>query len=499
MSYEKYIEHCQKVADLQYSIALLQWDQEVTMPEKGADARSRQIATLSVIAHEWSTNPEFGELLESLSKDDSLSWEQKRNIELSQIDFKKHQKYNSAFVKKMSASISKAFNSWQEARKANDFQVFVPALEDIIVLKREEAELLGYSNHPYNALLNEYEPGATVAMMDELYVGVKSSLLQLLDKINTSIKPVNSFAGKKFNADQQWKITVQFLEKMGYDFKAGRQDYAAHPFCTNFNSHDVRVTTRANEDDIFDMLSSTIHEGGHALYEQGLLYENYGLPAGTYISLGIHESQSRLWENNVGRSEAFWKDNYSILEKAFPVECKGVYFQEVLLSNNIVEPSLIRVQADELTYHFHVMIRYELEKRLIEGSLEVKDLKDEWNKMYRQYLGIEVPSDNQGVLQDVHWSHGLFGYFPTYSLGSFYAAQFFQQATKEIPNLEQKIASGDLLVLKEWLNKNIHQYGRLYDAEEICKKVTGEGLNFDYFYQYLSGKLAKVYGWKSWG
>lgn len=496
MSYEKYVEHCQKIADVQYSNALLQWDQEVNMPEKGADGRSRQIATLSVIAHEWSTDAEYGQLLESLSKDESLSWEQKRNVEVSLEEFKKHQKYNSAFVKKMSSTISKAFNAWQAARKANNFQIFVPALEKIIALKREEAALLGFQGHPYNALLNEYEPGATVAMIDELFVGVKSSLLSLLDKINSSTKPVNSFAGKKINADGQWKVSIEFLKKMGYDFKAGRQDYGQHPFCTNFNSNDVRVTTRANEDDIFDMLSSSIHEGGHALYEQGLLYENYGLPAGAYISLGIHESQSRLWENNVGRSKAFWKDNFSILEKSFPEECIGLSSEEVFLSNNIVEPTFIRVQADELTYHFHVMIRYELEKRLMEGSLEVKDLKDEWNNMYRQYLGIEVTSDNQGVLQDVHWSHGLMGYFPTYSLGSFYAAQFYHQATKDIPNLEDKIASGDLLILKEWLNKNIHQYGKLYGAEEICKKVTGEGLNFDYFYEYLSGKLAKVYGWE---
>lgn len=495
MTYEKYIEHEQKIADVEYSNSLLQWDQEVNMPEKGADIRSRQIATLSVIAHEWRTDAAYGELLEALSKDESLTWEQNRNIEISLEEFKKHQKYNSAFVQKMSATISKAFNAWQAARKANDFQLFVPALEEIIHLKREEAELLGYKDHPYNAMLDEYEPGATVAMIDELFVGVKSSLLQLLDKINSSQKPVNSFAGKKFKTDPQWKVSVEFLKKMGYDFKAGRQDFAAHPFCTNFNSQDVRVTTRANEDDIFDMLSSSIHEGGHALYEQGLLIENYGLPAGKYISLGIHESQSRLWENNVGRSVAFWKDNFPILKEAFPEDCKDLTYQEVFLTNNIIEPSFIRVQADELTYHFHVMIRYELEKRLMDGTLEVKDLKDEWNLMYKKYLGIEVTSDNQGVLQDVHWSHGLMGYFATYSLGSFYAAQFFRQATKEIPDLEEKIATGDLLTLKEWLNKNIHQYGKLYGAEEICKKVTGEGLNFDYFYEYLSGKLSKVYQW----
>lgn len=495
MSYEKYVEHSRKIADVRHASALLQWDQEVMMPEKGADARSRQLATLSVIAHEWSTEPAYGQLLNELLQDASLSWEQKRNVEISLKDYQRQQKYNTDFVQKLSQTISKAFNAWQSARKANDFDVFAPALEEIVALKREEATLLGYKVHPYDALMDEYEPGATVAMVDKLFEGVKSSLLELSERVNNSIAPKNAFEGKKFEAAKQWTITEEFLRKMGYDFDAGRQDYAPHPFCTNFSSKDVRVTTRANEDDVFDMLSSSIHEGGHALYEQGLLEENYGLPSGAYVSLGIHESQSRLWENNVGRSEAFWNNNFELLAEAFPEQCAGLEAKDAYLSNNIVQPSLIRVQADELTYHFHIMIRYELEKRLIEGSLEVKDLKDAWNSMYKQYLGIDVPSDNQGVLQDIHWSHGSMGYFATYSLGSFYAAQFFRQAQSEIPDLEQKIETGDFLPLKNWLNEKIHRFGRLYDAEDLCKNVTGEGLNFKYFHQYLENKLSKVYSW----
>lgn len=493
MSYEKYVEHSRKIADVNFANAILQWDQEVMMPVKSGDTRSRQIATLSVIAHEWSVDPAYGELLEKLSQDDSLTWEQKRNVELSLKDYRRQLKYNSAFVQKMSQTISKAFNAWQAARKENDFSVFAPALEEIVALKREEAQLLGYERHPYDALMEEYEPGATVAMVDKLFEGVKSSLLDLLQYIQTRPTPNNEFAGKKYPKDDQWKITLELLKKMGYDFEAGRQDYAPHPFCTNFSSKDVRVTTRANEDDIFDMLSSSVHEGGHALYEQGLKEENYGIPAGFYVSLGLHESQSRLWENNVGRSKEFWKNNFSLLQKHFPEQCKGLQSEDAFISNNIIQPSLIRVQADELTYHFHIMIRYELEKRLVEGTLEVQDLRNAWNEMYKKYLGVEVPSDNEGVLQDIHWAHGSIGYFATYSLGSFYAAQFFQQAEKEISGLKTKIAEGDLLPLKEWLNEKIHQYGRLYDAEEVCKRVTGEGLNFDYFHQYLKNKIYEVY------
>lgn len=493
MSYEKYVEHCQKIADVSFTNALLQWDQEVMMPEKGGDLRSRQIATLSVIAHEWSTDPKFGELLESLIQDDTLTWEQKKNVELSLKDFKRQQKYTSAFVQKLSQSISKAFNAWQAARKANDFSVFAPALEEIVALKREEAALIGYEKHPYDALMDEYEPGATVEMVDQLFEGVKSSLTELLSFVNSQTPVQNKFLGKKYPKDLQWKITEELLKKMGYDFGAGRQDYAPHPFCTNFSSKDVRVTTRANEDDIFDMLSSSVHEGGHALYEQGLKEENYGLPAGYYVSLGMHESQSRLWENNVGRSEAFWKNNFSLLQEAFPEQTAGLTARDAYLSNNVIEPSLIRVQADELTYHFHIMIRYELEKRLVEGSLEVKELRQAWSDMYKKYLGVEVPSDNQGVLQDIHWAHGSIGYFATYSLGSFYAAQFYQQAEKEISGLTASIEAGNYLPLKEWLNEKIHQHGRLYTAEEICKKMTGEGLNFNYFYKYLKNKLTEVY------
>ncbi len=495
MSYKKYAEHLQKVADVQYAAAVLNWDQEVMMPAKGAEARSRQLATLNVIAHKWITEPDFGQLLEDLSADDSLTWEQKRNVELSLKDFNRQKKYNSEFVQKLSQTISRAFNAWAEARKKSDFSLFLPSFEDIISMKREEAQLLGYAAHPYDALMDEFEPGATVAMADHLFEGVRKSLLELLEKVQNSPKVVNQLEDKKFEISRQLEVTITFLKNMGYDFDAGRQDISAHPFTTNFGSRDVRITTRANENDLFEILSGSIHEGGHALYEQGLLFENYGLPAGTYASLGIHESQSRLWENNIGRSYAFWKNNLEVIKKAFPKQLEGLTAREVYEANNIVQPSLIRVQADELTYHFHIMIRYELEKMLIEGTLEARDVKAAWNEMYKKYLGLDVPSDAQGVLQDIHWSHGSLGYFATYSLGSFYAAQFFNQAKKDIPELESKIASGDLLTLKNWLNTKIHVHGRLYQAEDLCEKITGEKLNFEYFRQYMEDKLGDIYGW----
>jgi carboxypeptidase Taq len=495
MSYQQYVDQCRKIADIQHSMAVLQWDQEVNMPPAGAEARGRQIATLSVIAHDWFTDPKFGDLLNELKDETNLSPEQKRNVSETLRDYTRQKKYPSSFVERMSLATSKAFNAWQNARKNKDFSLFQEALAEVVNLKKEEVDLVGYDGHPYNALADEFEPGISVERLDELFAGVRTSLSLLLDKVKGSNKPSNPFSGKKYPHDQQWALGMDILKKIGYDFNAGRQDLAPHPFCITFSQGDVRVTTRVNEEDVFDMLSSCIHEGGHAIYEQGLLAENYGLPAGQAISLGIHESQSRLWENNVGRSAVFWKFQFPFLQKAFPQQTLGLTAKDAFIANNLVEPSLIRVQADELTYHFHIMIRYELEKALISGDLQIADLPGAWNDMYLQYLGVKVPDDAQGVLQDIHWSHGSIGYFPTYTLGSFYAAQFYAAAQKQIDGLETMIANGEFQPLKLWLNENIHRYGKRYTADEICQRVTGETLNYKYFHDYLSLKLGEVYGW----
>jgi carboxypeptidase Taq len=492
--YELYKNHLERIADVRYSGAVLNWDQEVNMPKKGAAQRGRQLATLAGIAHELSVSEELGALLEDLVNANDLGAVQLKNVQESYQDYTKQKKYSKAFVEKMSMTITKAFHAWNAAKKESNFALFQQDLSDLVDIKLEEAELLGYENHPYNALLDQYEPGATVAFLDPLFEGVKTNCVRLLEKVNSKQQPVIPFKGKKFDKDAQWPIGIKLLEQMQYDFEAGRQDLSSHPFTTNFGSLDVRVTTRINEDDPLDMISSCIHEGGHALYEQGLLPENYGLPSGEYISLGVHESQSRLWENNVGRSLEFWQCNFPLMQQYFPKEMEGCTAQDVFHSANEVTPSLIRIQADELTYHFHILIRYEIEKAILTKSVKVADLPALWNELYLKYLGVKVPSDAQGVLQDIHWSHGSFGYFPTYSLGSFYAAQYFNQAEKEISGLKSMIKAGNLLPLKQWLNQNIHQYGKQYSADELCRKVTGESLNVAVFMQYMEEKLGRVYG-----
>lgn len=414
-------------------------------------------------------------------------------MELSWKDYNKEIKLTQDFVEKSSLTYSQAFAAWQQAKINSDYKIFKPFLEKVIDIKIEEADLLGYAKHPYDALLDSYEPDTTVDDIDILFEDVKKSVATLLDKVNNA-KPIqNKFVGKSYDNNKQWDIGICLLKQMGYDFDSGRQDLAMHPFNMSFHNKDSRVTTRINPEDIFDMISSCIHEGGHALYEQGLLEENYGLPAGHAISLGIHESQSRFWENCIGRSEAYWEANFPLLQKIFPEQTVACTAHDVFVAINYIQPSLIRVQADELTYHFHIMIRYELEKALITKELKAGDLPDAWNSLYKKYLGIMPPTDAEGVLQDIHWAHGSLGYFPTYTLGSFYAAQFFNTISKQIPDIDGCIKNGNLLQIKHWLNEHIHKHGRLLSAKELCTQVTGETLNVKYYIEYMQNKIQKLY------
>ena len=493
MSYEKYQSYMRKIADVNMSSAVLQWDQEIFMPPKGASFRAQQLASLAGIAHELTVKEEFGELLEKLNSDTSLTDEQAKNVKESYKDYRKKKKYSTDFIELMSMTISESFQAWQIAKNNNDFDSFAPFLEKIVALKRRECSILGYKAHPYDALLNEFEPGATTKDISDLFEEVKKNLVDFVKDIAHSPQNDDSFMFYQYDSNKQWDFSLHLLRQMGYDFTAGRQDISSHPFTTNFNAFDVRVTTRVNINDISEIISTTIHEGGHALYEQGLKPENYGLPSSEFISLGIHESQSRLWENNVGRSLAYWKTNFPLLKEAFPENLRNVDVEKFYKAINIVKPSLIRTNADELTYHFHILIRFELEKALIEGSIEVKDLPELWNQKYKTYLGVNVPNNSHGILQDVHWSHGSFGYFPTYSIGSFYAAQFFAKAQQDIKNLDKQMEEGNMIPLLDWLRENIHIHGKLFTAEELCVKITGEKLNFNYFMEYVRKKYSGLY------
>ena len=488
INYSKYKAALQKIADIKYASAVLQWDQETYLPKNGNEARGRQIATLNELAHEQFTDSKLEELMTELLITNKLNIYERRNVTLSLEDYHKSRKLPSSFVRKMSETVNKSFHAWVQARRENSFIIFEKPLQQIIELKKQEADLLGYENHPYNALMNDYDKGLTTTIVDKLFADLLPQLSTILKKITARPQVDDSMLHQHFDKNLQWETGIEILKRMHFNFDAGRQDISEHPFTTNFSAQDVRVTTRLDENDFGNMLWSCIHEGGHALYEQGLPNDEYGLPLGEYCSLSIHESQSRLWENCIGRGLPFWKHNYELLQQKFPLQFMHKTVEQFYTAINKVQPSLIRTKADEVTYHFHVIIRYEIEKLLLEGAIIAKDIPAYWNEQYKKYLGITVPDDASGCLQDVHWSHGSFGYFATYSIGSLYASQFYSTIKNFYPNIDEEVSLGNTLKIWKWLKKNIYSYGRYYSSEELCKHATGESLKSDYFINYLENK-----------
>src|SRR5688572_20986025 len=490
--YDRYKEKMQRIADLKNASAVLQWDQETYLPKKGAVLRGQQLSTLSEMAHQLFSEEELGNILNELSGKD-LGLIEKRNIELTLEDYQKNKKYSSEFVRKLSDQVNKSFHAWIEARRQNRFGVFENDLSALVELKKQETEILGYEHHPYNALLNEFEKGATIELIDKTFSALLPELKNIIAWITSKPQVDDSFLFQHFPKQPQWEWGLYLVKQLNFDFEAGRQDISEHPFSTSFNSNDVRITTRIAENDFGNMTWSCIHEVGHALYEQGLPLDQYGLPSGEACSYSIHESQSRLWENNVGRSNEFWQYYLPHLQKYFPEQLGNISPEQFYKGINKVQPSLIRTEADELTYHFHVYIRYELEKKLIEGSLSAKEIPEFWKQQYKNLLNVDVVDDKNGSLQDVHWSHGSFGYFPTYSLGSLYAAQFFSAAKKELSNLGEQVGKGSFSTLLDWLRKNIHTKGRTYRSEELCKEITGNTLQIEHFTAYMLHKYKLIY------
>ena len=498
------INRLTEIHHLKDACAVLSWDQETYMPTGGGQARAEQIATLQTLAHnsfiasetetllgKWVDIP-TGQLLQKSRTD----LEESAQALLREVwrDFNRAKKLPSTFVNKLERECSLAQQVWIEARKQDDFASFLPNLRTVVGLKLEETEYLGYSDSPYDALLDEYEPGSTVAKLKPLFSTLRPRLVSLLNQVlNASIKPNTALLVQSFDNDKQIEFGKAILKKMDYQFDRGRLDLSAHPFTTAFHPNDVRVTTRVFEKDFQSCLFSCIHEGGHGLYEQGLLPEYYGTPLGEAVSLGIHESQSRLWENSVGRSRPFWQHFFPIAQQMFPEQLQNAGFDEFYLAINRVEPSLIRVEADELTYNLHIMVRFEIELDLIEGRIQVEDLPMIWNQKIQDYLGITPDSDTNGVLQDVHWSFGAIGYFPTYTLGNLYAAMFYEQAKQELSNLEAGMANGDMIPLKAWLNQKVHRWGRQYTPEDLVHQVTGQFPTPEPFLKYLEGKFSNLY------
>ncbi len=487
-----------EIHDLQTSQALLGWDLETYMPEKGAPIRAKQMATLAKLTHNMLTGPEMDTYMKALRQPDAqkdLDATQQALVQEVGRAYDKSRKIPVELLQEMVETTAEAHPVWVEARKNKNFKHFEPILTKIIDLNRRLADALGYKDSPYDALLDEYEPDLTVKQLNPLFEKLKSEIVPLLKAIqNSGYTPEDGFLKEGFfPKEKQMDFSRIVLEQMGFDFESGRLDLSAHPFSSGTGISDVRLTTRVDEHDVFSALSSSMHEGGHGMYEQGINPALARTPLAEGTSLGIHESQSRMWENQVGRSRPFWQAFFPRLQLMF-TDLQKTTLDKFHHAINRVQPSFIRVESDEVTYNLHILLRYEIEKDLIEGRMKASEIPAAWNAKMKEYLGVTPNDDAEGCLQDIHWSHGSFGYFPTYTLGNLYSAQFFNTAQKQMPDLEDKISRGELLPLREWLKKEIHWVGKSERPDTIVQRVTGEPLNAQYFVDYLWKKYGEIFG-----
>lgn len=500
---EKLISIDREINLLNHIGALLGWDQETYMPPKAITERSEQLALVESLVHERFTRPEIAELLAALGSteknprgQEDLSALERAFLREFREEYDRRTKLSARLVAEIARATSLAQQVWIQARQDNDFDAFAPHLGTIVSLMREKAECLSEGCTYYDSLLNLFEPGITEASLRRIFDTLKTELVELLAAIRPRPAVAADFLSRPCPAERQKAINEWLLELLPYDRTRGRLDTVAHPFTTTLGSDDVRITTRYIEDNFVSGIFSTIHETGHALYELGIdPGKEYALTClSEASSMGIHESQSRLWENIIGRSRALWKNNYHRLAELAGPTLEGVSLDDFIRGINKVEASLIRTEADEVTYCLHVILRFELESALINGQLEVRDIPAAWNERMKKYLGIEPPDDSRGCLQDVHWSAGLFGYFPSYALGNLYAAQFWDAMKAEIPDLEQRIESGDLVTPLDWLRKKVHIHGAVFRPEELVVRATGTELDPGHFIGYLRGKYSRLYG-----
>ncbi len=484
------------IQNINSSAALLSWEQQTYMPEGGAATRAGQLSTLSRIAHEMFTADETGKLLQDGkaelngadydSDDASL-------IRVTQHDYDLATKIPASLVAELSHHSTMAHNVWAKARAENNYPAFAPYLEKTVDLSRRLAEYLGYTDRIYDALLDQYEPDMKTAEVEMIFADLKKDVVPLVAAIVEHQDRANDdVLHRHYDLHKQNEFAVRVARDYGFDFHRGRQDKAVHPFCQSLSRDDVRITTRFDPNFLQMALFGTMHETGHGLYEQNV-GANLPTRLASGTSLGVHESQSRLWENVVGRSRGFWKHYYPLLQDVFPESLADVDMETFYRAINTSKPSFIRVEADEVTYSLHIMLRFEMENELIEGKLKVADAPEAWNAKSKAYLGIVPPTDTLGILQDVHWSGGLMGYFATYSLGSMLASQLYEKAIAAVPSIPSDIEQGQFSSLLGWLRENIHVHGRKYKPQELVKRVTGEPLQSRSYVKYLRAKYGEIY------
>lgn len=483
-----------EVSDLGRASSVLGWDQQVNMPPMGGEARGQQLATLGKIMQEKFTSEEVGRLIDDLKSEfaggDS---DDAAMIRVAARNYDKAKRVPPAFVAEQAVVTSRAFEAWVEAKGKSDYSVFLPHLQNVVELVHKYISFFPPADHPYDTLLDDYEPGMKTADVKTIFDGLRPRQVELIKAIGEAKQVKDDFLRRKFNEKKLWGFGEEIIKAFGYDFNRGRQDKAAHPFETTFSVNDVRITTRYETENPLAMIFSTMHEAGHGMYEQGVnpAYERTALEGGT--SLAVHESQSRMWENLVGRSLPLWEHFFPKLKKTFPAQLDGIGLKAFHKAINKVEPSLIRVNADEATYNLHIMLRLELEIAMVENKVELRHLPEVWNTKMREYLGVTPPNDAQGVLQDIHWSAGLIGYFSTYALGNLVSAQLWEKINKDIRNLGDQIRAGKFDALLGWLRENIHQYGHKYDPQDLVQRITGSKITPEPYVRYLTKKYSEIY------
>jgi carboxypeptidase Taq len=473
--------------------SLLSWDERTHLPPRGAEFRGEQMALLARLGHEWITHPRIGELLAALG---AASDEPVRAANVREIrrGYDRAVKMPARLVEELARVTTQAQSVWVEARKNSDFAHFRPWLERIVALKREEAQAVGFKESPYDALLDEFEPGATAAQIKALFAGLRQELTPLIAAIASSArKPKTDILEREYPVAQQEAFAKEAARAVGFDFDAGRLDVTTHPFCSGIGPGDCRITTRYNPRFFNEAFFGVLHEVGHGLYEQGLPAHHFGLAAGSHCSLGLHESQSRFWENQVGRGRAFWEHFFPKAQGAFPA-LRDVLLDEWHFAINEVKPSFIRVEADEATYNLHVILRFELEEALVRGDLPVSEVPTAWNEKFRASFAMTPSSDALGCLQDIHWSCGGIGYFPTYTLGNLYAAQWMETIRKDLGDVDLDFRRGQFTRVLGWLREKIHKAARIYPASVLCERVTGQALSTQPLMRHLRGKYTALYG-----
>ncbi|MFB6133642.1 MAG: carboxypeptidase M32 [Halanaeroarchaeum sp.] len=490
-AYDELLDRYERVAALGDARGLLSWDQQVMMPAGGTPARSKQLSTLSTLSHDLLTDDRMATLLEDLEAAD-LSRTQAGAVREIRREHRRTSQVPRDLIERISAASSEALPVWEQAREDDDWEAFEPKVEELLELKREYAHHIDPDRDPYAVLFEDYEPYLGLETAERVLDRLAEELPDLIDGVRDSDVSIGTPFDGEFDPETQESLARDVLDELGYDWERGRLDTSTHPFSMG-TPFDARVTTRFSPEDPLDSLYSTVHEFGHARYTLGLPREHYGTPLGQSRDLTVHESQSRLWENHVGRSRAFWEHFLPTLVERFP-RLEGTTVDEVYAAANRVDPdNLIRVEADELTYHMHIVVRFEIERALVAGDLDVAEVPQVWNDKMEEYLGVRPETDREGALQDIHWSHGNFGYFPTYSLGSVLSAQLFAAAKSELDDLEGTLAAGEFDPLGDWLESAVHQHGASLETDDLVAAATGESYTAEYFLEYITEKYESLY------